>query len=139
MKSKTVDWQIFHNNHLAVFYGSYRNQDGTTVQAPWKFSACMEPSGMCLIKRVRPGICPCEHNAFAITTQNDPQVVNVFENDVRKNMVKCGSVSTDKTDAYTIPVHTPPGHEPRYGLPFTLKDLLPLVAKNNHVILSGVR
>ncbi|EGD73448.1 hypothetical protein PTSG_05152 [Salpingoeca rosetta] len=138
MKSKTTDWQIFHNNHLAIYYGSYRNQDGTTVHAPWKLAACMEPSGMCLMKRVRPGICPCEHNAFAITTQNDPQVANVFENDVRKNIVKCGSVSVDKTDAYTIPVTTPPGHEPRYGLPFTLKDLLPIVARNKHVILSGV-
>eukprot|EP00043_Microstomoeca_roanoka_P014979 m.149237 g.149237 ORF g.149237 m.149237 type:complete len:754 (-) comp16155_c1_seq1:177-2438(-) len=138
MKAKTTDWQIFHNNNLAIFYGSYRNQDGTTVHAPWKLASCMEPSGMCLIKRVRPGICPCEHNAFAVNTQNDPTVVNVFENDVRKNLVKCASVSVDKSDAYTIPVLTPQGREPAYGLPFTLKDLLPIVARNKHVILSGV-
>lgn len=26
MSSKTTDWQIFHNNYLAVNYGTYRNQ-----------------------------------------------------------------------------------------------------------------
>lgn len=31
------------------------------------------------------------------------------------------------------------GHMPVYGLPFILKDLLPLVARNNHVIVTGAR
>eukprot|EP00053_Salpingoeca_punica_P009097 m.81418 g.81418 ORF g.81418 m.81418 type:complete len:764 (-) comp14876_c0_seq3:854-3145(-) len=137
-KAKANNWMIFHNIHLAIHYGTYRNQDGTTVHTPWKLSACMEPGGMCLIKRLRPGICPCEHNAFAINTQNDPQVVSVFENDVRKNVVKCASVTVDRDDAYKIPVVTSENHPPVYGLPFTLKDLLPLVARNNHVILTGV-
>lgn len=92
---------------------------------------------MCLIKRLRPAICPCEHNAFAMNTQTDPQIVNVFENDVRKDLVKCGSVSVDKQDAYTIPTKQIIGKE-RYGLPFTLRDLLPIVARDNHVIVTGV-
>lgn len=139
MKAKTTDWQIFHNNHLAIYYGSYRNQDGTTIHAPWKLSTCVEPSGMCLIKRIRPGICPCEQNAYAVSTQNDPQVMTVLDNDIKKSIVKCASISVDRADAYSIPVLTPPGHQPVYGLPFTLKDLLPIVARNKHVIVSGVR
>ena len=100
----------------------------------------MEPSGICLIKRVRPGVCPCEHNAMALSTQNDPevcvllgygrcslarcvvlcvcvcvcvivcaltlqppQVVEVFEDDVKKRLVKCASISVDRPKAYDIP------------------------------------
>eukprot|EP00052_Salpingoeca_macrocollata_P017587 m.143482 g.143482 ORF g.143482 m.143482 type:complete len:775 (-) comp20434_c0_seq2:60-2384(-) len=137
-KAKSSNWMIFHNIHLAIHYGSYRNQDGTTLHAPWKLAGCMEAGGMCLIKRLRPGVCPCEHNAFALSTQNDPEVVSVFENDVRKNLVKCGGISVDKSDAYDIAVVTEENHPPKYGLPFTLKDLLPLVARDNHVVLTGV-
>ena len=102
MSAKTSDWQIFHNNYLALNYGTYKNQvrgetdvmapsgeaahhspshplphppkDGTTVHAPWKLAACMEPTGICLLKRLRPGLCPCEHSSFVLNTQTDPQV-----------------------------------------------------------------
>jgi hypothetical protein len=72
-------------------------QDGTSVHAPWKLATCMEPSanGMCLINRIRPGICPCEHNSYALNTQNDPEIVTVFENDVKKTIVRCGALSQD--------------------------------------------
>eukprot|EP00049_Salpingoeca_infusionum_P015209 m.292234 g.292234 ORF g.292234 m.292234 type:complete len:734 (-) comp15837_c0_seq5:572-2773(-) len=138
MSAKTSDWQIFHNMQLAIEYGSYRNQDGTTVHAPWKLVSCLEPQGICLTKRLRPGVCPCEHNAFALKTQTDPVISEVLENDIRKNVVKCGTVSTDTPDAYKIPVLTPPGATPVLGLPFTMQQLLPMVAVNNHVLLSGV-
>ncbi|EDQ92757.1 uncharacterized protein MONBRDRAFT_4746 [Monosiga brevicollis MX1] len=137
MKSKTSDWMIFHNAHLALTYGSYRNQDGTTLHAPWKLVSCMEPGGMCLLKRLRPGLCPCEHNAFALNTQNDPEIVEVFENDRKKNLVKCASISIDKREKFDIPVKTEEGHPPAYGLPFTLRDLLPVVARDNHVLVTG--
>eukprot|EP00730_Choanoeca_flexa_P013016 TRINITY_DN4884_c0_g1_i1.p1 TRINITY_DN4884_c0_g1~~TRINITY_DN4884_c0_g1_i1.p1 ORF type:complete len:412 (+),score=79.74 TRINITY_DN4884_c0_g1_i1:3-1238(+) len=128
---------IFHNAHLAHMYGTYRNQDGTTVHAPWKLASCLEEGGMCLIKRLRPGLCPCEHNAFALSTQNDPQVVEVFQNDRKKNIVRCASVSIDPPGAWDIHVQPPAGHTPVLGLPFTLKDLLPMVSKNKHVLLTG--
>lgn len=67
-------------------YGSYHNQDGTTVHAPWKLASCLEEGGMCLIKRLRPGLCPCEHNAFALSTQNDPQACRWHR------MLACSSV-----------------------------------------------
>ena len=113
-------------------------KDGTTLHCPWKLASCLEPGGSCLMKRLRPGICPCEHNAFALSTQNDPEVVSVFESDVRKSLVKCGGVSLEKADTYNIAVVTEENHPPVYGLPFTLKDLLPLVVRDNHVILTGV-
>ena len=116
------------------------HQDGTTVHAPWKMSQCAEPgaANICLIKRVRPGICPCEHNSFAISTQNDPEVVTVRENEVRRAIVKCGSISQDSEDTFRINVVTAEGHSPVYGLPFTMRDLLPLVARNNMVVVTGV-
>lgn len=141
-KRKTQDWQIFHNNHLAAVYGSYRNQDGTTVHAPWKLATCMEPSAgyMCLIKRIRPGLCPCEHGSFTLSTQNDPVIADVVEGGSPRRIVRCGGISKDtgSVDTYKIPVTTSEGHPPVYGLPFTLEDLLPLMARNNHVIVTGV-
>ncbi len=138
--SKTTNWQIFLNNHLAISYGSYRNQDGTSIHTPWKMATCVgvKRPYVCLLKRVRPGICPCEHNAFFLATQNDPTIVEVLEHDVKKSLVRCGSVSVDKEDTFKIPVQTSEGHTRIYGLPFTLQDLLPLVARNNHVIVTGV-
>lgn len=139
MSSKTSDWQIFHNNHLSVVYGTYRNQDGTTLHAPWKLAACLEPSDICLLKRLRPGACPCEHNAFALRTQNDPEVLEIYENDRKKQLLKCGSVSPDNPDTFTISAVVKENGPAVYGLPFLLKDLLPMVARNNHVILTGAR
>eukprot|EP00045_Choanoeca_perplexa_P012107 m.130774 g.130774 ORF g.130774 m.130774 type:complete len:716 (+) comp15888_c0_seq4:182-2329(+) len=137
MKEKRSNWMIFHNAHLAAMYGSYQNQDGTTVHAPWKLASCLEDGGMCLMKRLRPGICPCEHNAFALSTQNDPQIVEVFEHDRKKNLVRCGGVSIDPPGAWDIQVQSKAGHDPVFGLPFTLKDLLPVVSRDNHVLLTG--
>eukprot|EP00056_Hartaetosiga_gracilis_P003090 m.59689 g.59689 ORF g.59689 m.59689 type:complete len:737 (-) comp11328_c0_seq1:26-2236(-) len=134
MKAKSSDWQIFHNINLAIAFGSYRNQDGTTLHAQYKLSSCLEPTGMCLIKRTRPGICPCEHNAFALNTQTDPQIISVS----KRHIVKCGSVSVDQSNKYVIPSQALPGKEKQYGLPFTMEELLPVVARNNHVIVTGV-
>lgn len=112
------------------------------MHAPWKLLDCVEPAAgnMCLQKRVRPGICPCEHNAFAHATQNDPEVVSVAmnENEARRSIVRCGSVSQDSVDAFHIHAVAPPGRPPVFGLPFTLRDLLPLMARNNMVVLTGI-
>ncbi len=82
-------------------------QDGTTLHAPWKLVECAEPlaNNKCLVKRVRPGICPCEHNAFALTTQNDPEVVSMIENDVKRNIIKCGAISQDN-EVRDVPIST---------------------------------
>ncbi len=110
------------------------------MHAPWKLATCLEPrvGNMCMIKRVRPGICPCEHNAFAMATQNDPEVVTITEKEAKKSIVRCGAISQDSEEAFRINVVTAEGHAPVFGLPFTMRDLLPMVARNKAVILTGV-
>ena len=55
----------------------------------------------------------------------------------KSSIVKCGAISSDRKK-YTIPTQTLAGRPPTLGLPFTLRDLLPMVAKSNTVILTGV-
>lgn len=64
--------------------------------------------------------------------------MTVNDGDSKKSIVRCGSVSQDSGDAFHISVMTAEGHAPVYGLPFTMRDLLPLVARNNAVILTGI-
>jgi len=63
---KLGNWQIFHNVHLAINEGTYQNQEGTTHHAPWKLASCTAggETYQCLQKRLRPGLCPCEHSPF---------------------------------------------------------------------------
>lgn len=105
----------------------------------------MEPTGMCLLKRLRPGVCPCEHNAFVLSTQNDPQVrryismqegrgcyscglwtdrcrshfqvVDVVEDNHKRRLLKCGGVSADTAEMFVIPTQV------RCELSFSLVDL----------------
>lgn len=134
---KRSNWQIFHNVNLAMSEGSYRNQDGTTMHAPWKLALCTEPGGaaVCLLKRARPGLCPCEHGAFALQTQTDP----VLMNDANGQIVRCGAIRND--DPRDFKIAAAPADKPLtpavFGLPFTLEQLLPIVARNNHVIVTG--
>lgn len=44
---KKSSWELYANIHLANAYGSYQNQKGTALHAPWKVSSCFEPSGVC--------------------------------------------------------------------------------------------
>lgn len=71
---------------------------------------------------------------FALQTQNDPTIVEVATGTRKSNIVKCGAISSD-VGKYVIPTQTMAGRTPVLGLPFTLKDLLPMVAKSNHVIV----
>jgi hypothetical protein len=138
MSNKKRDWQIYHNMNLAVMFGSYQNQDGTSLHSQYKLTMCLDRIGshMCAQRRVRAGVCPCEHHVFAMQTQNDPTIVEVKSGTRKSNIVKCGAISSDD-GKYTIPATTLAGRPQVLGLPFTLKDLLPMVAPGNHVILYG--
>jgi len=140
MKNKGNDWQIYHNSNIARTHGSYQNQDGTTLHPHHKLVTCASSwaqSDICVIKRVRPGVCPCEHHTFSAHTQNDPAVVEVSQGHSTTKLIKCGSISSDH-NRYEIPVRTLPEQEPVHGLPFTLRDLLPIVSKDNHVLVTGM-
>ena len=137
---KRSNWMVFLNNHLALSHGSYKNQDGTGLHTPWKLSICEEPllQSMCLIKRKRPGTCPCEHSAFVDNSLNDPTIMKVPG--ASKEILRCGIVSRDSRDMFDIAVSTIPGIDPIFGLPFTLPDILSIVASNDKklVILTGM-
>ena len=42
---KKSSWELFGNIHMAESHGSYTNQKGTALHAPWKLTACWEPEG----------------------------------------------------------------------------------------------
>ena len=138
---KLGNWQIFHNIHLAIAEGTYQNQDGTTLHAPWKLASCTGGGQVypCLQKRLRPGACPCEYSPFAMETQTDPTVIYAMTAEGhKKGLLKCGALSRDDSTAYDIVSSPSKGQAPVFGLPFTLEMLLPMVARNNHVVLTGV-
>lgn len=124
-KSKDSNWQIYHNLALSVQYGSYRNQLGQPLHAPWKLQTCIEPNGSpfpCMQRRKRPGKCPCEYVSDAVATQSDPTPTVVVENGKERKLMKCGGISPDRK--YHVDAQVQPGHAPTYGLPFTLPDVL---------------
>lgn len=136
--NKRTNWQIFHNIELAEAYGSYQNQDGTTLHCPWKYVTCIESaSGICSTRRLRPARCPCEHSSFARQTQSDPTYVTLNGGN-GKTIVSCGSVSSDKASEYIIPVLPAMKVDQRHlGLPFTLQQVLSIAARDNHVVVTG--
>eukprot|EP00897_Mesotaenium_endlicherianum_P000855 jgi/Mesen1/10770/ME000091S10319 len=76
-------------------------------------------NNMCLLKRVRPANCSCEYGSAAMATQSDPKL--------QDNKWTCGSVSVDKAADFTIKTVATPASVP--GLPHTMEQLLPMVAK----------
>lgn len=75
----------------------------------------------------------------AMQTQTDPTVIQTMTSEGnKKGLLKCGAISKDDARAYDIVALPVKGQEPVFGLPFTLDTLLPVVARNNHVVLTGV-
>lgn len=40
---KKSSWELFANIHMAETTGTYTNQKGTALHAPWKLLSCDEP------------------------------------------------------------------------------------------------
>lgn len=161
-KGKTSKFELFINIYLSLHAGgSYVNQKGSVLFAPWKLSRCIQGDGMCLQKRARPGVCNCEFSPFMKATQTDPEVRP------GSNIIRCGSVSSEKKDSFIIPVRPPTRHlsvtyeydtddrlvrRPAkggdednnvltplpFGLPLTLSGLLERVPINNTVLLTAL-
>ncbi|GJQ12037.1 hypothetical protein GpartN1_g3828.t1 [Galdieria partita] len=131
-EGKRQKWELFLNIYLALSTGSYVNQVGTVIFAPWKTSLCMEPSGMCLLRRRRPGVCPCEQSSFVPATQTDPIVKN------GSRVIQCGRISVETKESFEIPVLPKPNQPVIFGLPLLLEHLLERNAINNSVILVAM-
>lgn len=133
-EGKKSKFELFINIYLSLHVGSYTNQMGNVLFAPWKLSLCMEPTGMCLLRRKRPGICNCEFSSFVGNTQTDPIVKN------GSRVIRCGMISVETKDNFVIPVLPPEGstEPPPFGLPLTMESVIDKVAINNTVILSAL-
>eukprot|EP00871_Galdieria_phlegrea_P005307 jgi/Galph1/5778/GphlegSOOS_G4466.1 len=131
-EGKRQKWELFLNIYLALNTGSYVNQVGTVIFAPWKTSLCMEPSGMCLLRRRRPGVCPCEQSSFVPATQTDPIVKN------GSRVIQCGRISIETKENFDIPILPKPNQPVVFGLPLLLEPLLERVAINNTVTLVAM-
>lgn len=161
-KGKTSKFELFINIYLSLHAGgSYTNQKGSVLFAPWKLARCLQGDGMCLLKRKRPGVCSCEFSSFMRMTQTDPEVKP------GSKIVRCGMLSSESKDSFVIPVKPPTKHlsvkyeydaddrlvrtlekgsdedkdmltPPPFGLPLTLSGLLERVAVNNTVLLTAL-
>lgn len=133
-EGKKSKFELFINIYLSLHVGSYTNQMGNVLFAPWKLSLCLEQTGMCLLKRKRPGICNCEFSSFVGNTQTDPVVKN------GSRIIRCGMISVETKDNFVIPVLPPEGstEAPAFGLPLTMQSVVERVIINNTIILSAV-
>lgn len=133
-EGKKSKFELFINIYLSLHVGSYTNQMGNVLFAPWKLSLCLEPTGMCLLKRKRPGICNCEFSSFVGNTQTDPVVKN------GSRVIRCGMISVETKDNFVIPVLPPEGstEAPAFGLPLTMRSVIEKVIINNTIILSAL-
>lgn len=133
-EGKKSKFELFINIYLSLHTGTYTNQMGNVLFAPWKLSLCLEPMGMCLLKRKRPGICNCEYSSFVTHTQTDPVVKN------GSRVIRCGMISVETKDNFVIPVLPPDGstEAPAFGLPLTMRSVIDRVIINNTIILSAL-
>lgn len=144
---KKSKFELFINIYLSQRHGTYRNQLGSVLHAPWKLVRCYDTSGRCLIKRLRPGICLCEPAAFAGATQTDPFVP------AGSRVVQCGLTSTESKQEFEIPVrvrrHTSSSRSKAgpdssateqhpFGMPLTMASVLERVARDGVVMVTGV-
>jgi beta-arabinofuranosyltransferase len=133
-EGKRSKYELFVNIYLSLHTGSYTNQMGSVLFAPWKLARCAEPSGMCLINRKRPGKCPCEYSSYSSLTQTDPTVKE------GSRVLRCGLLSQEKKDTFSIPVSAlDVEQEPSsFGMPLTMRSVAEKVVRNNTIIISAV-
>uniref|UniRef100_A0A7S3ELP6 Nucleotide-diphospho-sugar transferase domain-containing protein n=3 Tax=Rhodosorus marinus TaxID=101924 RepID=A0A7S3ELP6_9RHOD len=133
-EGKKTKFELFVNIYLSLQVGTYKNQLGSVLYAPWKLALCYEVGGMCLLQRRRPGVCPCEFSSFSSATQTDPVVKE------GSRVIQCGTTSVEHVEDFIIPIVPEEKVEDRkFGLPLTLEDLLEKQTDDsNTVILTAL-
>lgn len=131
---KKSKFELFINIFWSQAIGSYSNQKGTVLFAPWKLSRCLDPSGTCILRRKRPGVCNCEASSFVMDTQTDPVVKP------GSRVIRCGMVSVEKPEEFEIPVRLAEGEQDAqaFGLPLTMTSLIERVIINNTIVVSAL-
>jgi hypothetical protein len=122
-KLKGGDEGVMLNKYLAYTQGSYINQEGTPLHAPWALMLCEKPARpaqaggegldaatwgglndrgyLCLRRRMRPAACGCEHTAYFMQTQTDPK-------EMKGGQLVCGTrvknAAPNLTEAQAFPL-----------------------------------
>jgi len=121
------------NTHLAHAHGTYAGQRGTVLSAPWKLSSCLEESGLCLQRRMRPGICNCESSGSFAASETDPVPLE------GSRLLTCGRIRTDLLE--DSPFREREDGELRSDrtlrLPLEIDALLTLLAVNKSIVLTA--
>lgn len=132
-ENKKSKFELFNNIYLSFSVGSYQNQYGSILFAPWKLARCLEPAGTCLIHRLRPGVCNCEYAPACVSTQTDEVLIN------GSRVIRCGAVSREDQEDYKIPVKIELDDvEPSFGMPLTQVSVAERVAIDNTVIITAL-
>jgi beta-arabinofuranosyltransferase len=133
-EGKKSKFELFINIYLSLHTGSYTNQKGSVLFAPWKLGRCAEESGMCLVHRQRPGKCPCEYSGFTTSTQTDPIINN------GSRIIRCGLLSHETKESFSIPVSSSAvEQEPiHFGMPLTMKSVAEKVVINNTLVVTAL-
>lgn len=132
-ENKKSKFELFINIFLSISVGSYRNQFGSIIFAPWKLARCLEPKGICLVRRLRPGVCNCECSPLSVATQTDQIIIN------GSRVIRCGAISVEEKAEYEIPVTAlSEDEEPTFGMPLTIRSVTEKVAINNTVIVTAL-
>lgn len=132
MANPAQRFELYVNNHLAVTRGDFAAQQGTVLHAPYKLAMCYErQESRCVMRRMRPHVCRCEHAPFVGAAQSDPFVVagsrvilcglrsnDVVENISRKQIAARWPVSGGKSADNVHAV---------FGLPLTRRDIISVI------------
>lgn len=133
-ENKKSKFELFINIYLSLNVGTYKNQYGSIIFAPWRLACCLEPRGLCFLRRVRPGVCNCEYAPFSAATQTDEVVVN------GSRIIRCGAVSREEAKEYEIPVTITAGENTQgtFGMPLTLSSIAERIVVDGTVIITAL-
>lgn len=134
-RGKKSKFELFINIYLSLHSGSYKNQMGNILFAPWRYARCLELSGSCLVHRIRPGSCNCEYSVSSISTQTD---VKLLEG---SRVIRCGMISNEINEDYQIPLPSKSlnvGEPASFGMPLTLNSLVEKLVMNNTMIVTAM-
>lgn len=132
-QGKKSKFELFINIYLSMHTGSYKNQMGNILFAPWRLARCLEPEGSCFVRRSRPGACNCEYSVSSVATQTDAKMVQ------GSRVIQCGIVSKETEVDYEIPSQASIKYvsEPAsFGMPLTLKSVTEKLVINKTMIVT---
>jgi len=125
-------FELYINNYLANTHGTYQNQMGTILHAPFKMTSCYEPIPFCTFKRRRPHECRCEYSPFVPSAQSDPFTVS------DSRVIFCGQAPVERENDLQFRLLTGRGGSIHsvFGFPLQLEPLLDLLVENKTIVIT---